>query len=94
MAGVVTLPWTKPRWALPCLGVLATTAEVSERLGKRHKTVGMGAHQRVSLLRSFLPDRSIKLMGESASTVLERGLHATAKPADSGHDWPTRCCPP
>ena len=43
MAVVVTLPWTKQRWALPFLCVLATTPEVSERLGKRHKTVGMCA---------------------------------------------------
>jgi DDE superfamily endonuclease len=48
MAVVVTLPWTKQRWALPFLCVLATTPEVSERLGKRHKTVGMWAHQMVS----------------------------------------------
>jgi hypothetical protein len=45
MAVVVALPWTKQRWALPFLCVLATTPEVSERLGKRHKTVGMWAHQ-------------------------------------------------
>jgi hypothetical protein len=48
MAVVVTLPWTKQRWALPFLCVLATTPEVSERLGKRHKTVGMWAHQMIS----------------------------------------------
>src|SRR5579859_7079774 len=54
MAVVVTLPWTKQRWALPFLCVLATTPEVSERLGKRHKTVGMWAHQMVSLVRRWL----------------------------------------
>jgi len=80
MAVVVTLPWTKQRWALPFLCVLATTPEVSEQLGKRHKTVGMWAHQMVSLVRSFLPDRSIKLMGDTAYSVLELGLHANAKP--------------
>jgi DDE superfamily endonuclease len=76
MAVVVTLPWTKQRWALPFLCVLATTPEVSERLGKRHKTVGMWAHQMVSQVRRWLPDRSIKLMGDTAYTVLELGLHA------------------
>lgn len=49
---------------------------VSERLGKRHKTVGMWAHQMVGLVRRWLPDRSIKLMGDTAYTVLELGLHA------------------
>jgi hypothetical protein len=79
MAVVVTLPWTKQRRALPFLCVLATTPEVSERLGKRHKTVGMWAHQMVSLVRRWLPDRSIKLMGDTAYSVLELGLHANAQ---------------
>ena len=77
MAVVVTLPWTKQRWALPFLCVLATTPEISEQLGKRHKTVGMWAHQMISLVRRWLPDRSIKLMGDTAYSILELGLHAT-----------------
>ena len=48
MAVVVTLPWTKQRWALPFLCVLATTPEVSERLGKQHKTIAMWARQMIS----------------------------------------------
>src|SRR5947207_15095026 len=79
MAVVVTLPWTKQRWALPFLCVLATTPEVSEQLGKRHKTVGMWAHQMMSLVRRWLPDRSIKLMGDTAYNVLELGLHANTQ---------------
>ena len=79
MAVVVTLPWTKQRWALPFLCVLATTPEVSARLGKRHKTIGMWAHQMISLVRRWLPDRSIKLMGDTAYSVLELGLHAKAQ---------------
>jgi hypothetical protein len=79
MAVVVSLPWTKQRWALPFLCVLATTPEVSERLGKRHKTVGMWAHQMLSLVRRWLPERSMKLMGDTAYTILELGLHAKAQ---------------
>src|SRR5260370_5964933 len=79
MAVVVMLPWTKQRWALPFLCVLATTPEVSERLGKRHKTVGMWAQQMISLVRRWLPDRTIKLMGDTAYSVLELGLHANAQ---------------
>ncbi len=52
---------------------------VSERLGKRHKTIGMWAHQMISLVRRWLPDRSIKLMGDTAYSVLELGLHANAQ---------------
>jgi hypothetical protein len=76
MAVVVTPAWTKQRWALPFLCILATTPEVSERLGKRHKTIGMWAHQMLSLVRRWLPGRSIKLMGDTAYTILELGLHA------------------
>lgn len=79
MAVVVTPPWTKQRWALPFLCVLATTPEVSEQLGKRHKTIGMWAHQMVSLVRRWLPNRSIKLMGDTAYTILELGLHAKSQ---------------
>jgi len=79
MAVVVTLPWTKQRWALPFLCVLATTPEVSEQLGKRHKTVGMWAHQMVSLVRRWRTLRSIKLMGDTAYSILELGLHAQAQ---------------
>jgi len=75
----VTLPWTKQRCALPFLCVLATTPEVSEQLGKRHKTVGMWAQQMISLVHRWLPDRSIKLMGDTAYSVLELGLHAKAQ---------------
>jgi len=49
---------------------------VSERLGKRHKTIGMWAHQMISLVLRWLPDRPIKLMGDTAYSVLELGLHA------------------
>jgi hypothetical protein len=52
---------------------------VSERLGKRHKTIGMWAHQMISLVRRWLPDRPIKLMGDTAYSVLELGLHAKAQ---------------
>lgn len=79
MAVVVTPPWTKQRWALPFLCVLATTLEVSEQLGQRHKTIGMWAHQMIGLVRRWLPDRSITLMDDTAYTVLERGLQVNAK---------------
>lgn len=79
MAVVVTLPWTKQRWALPFLCVLATTPEISARLGKRHKTVAMWAQQMVSLVRRWLPGHSIKLLGDTAYSVLELGLHANAQ---------------
>src|SRR5260370_22901590 len=79
MAVVVTLPWTQQRWALPFLCVLATTPEVSEKLGTRHKTVGMRARQMVSLLRRWLPTVPIKLIGDTAYSILELELHCVAQ---------------
>jgi hypothetical protein len=73
LAVVVTLPWTQPRWALPLLCTLASTADVSAQLGIRHKTVGMRTHQRGSLLRRGLP--AVPLMGDMAYSILELGLH-------------------
>ncbi len=78
MAVVVTLPWTKQRWALPFLCVLTTTPQVSETLGKRHKTVGMWAQQMVSVVRRWLPNVPIKLLGDTAYSILELGLHCAA----------------
>jgi DDE superfamily endonuclease len=75
LAVVVTVPWTRQRWALPFLSTLATTPDVSAKLGLRHKTVGMRAHQLVSLLRRWLPGVPIRLMGDTAYSILELGLH-------------------
>ena len=52
---------------------------VSERLGKRHKRIAMWAQQMISLVRRWLPDRSIKLLGDPAESRLELGLHANAQ---------------
>lgn len=79
MGVVVTLPWTAQRWALPFFCVLATTPDVSQRLGKRHKTVGLWAHQMVSMVRRWLPDIPIKLMGDTAYSILELGLHCATQ---------------
>jgi hypothetical protein len=52
---------------------------VSKKLGKRHKTVGMWAHQMVSVVRRWLPDIPIKLMGDTAYSILELGLHCASQ---------------
>jgi hypothetical protein len=77
LAVVVGVPWTRQRWALPFLAVLATTPEVSQQLGLRHKTLGRRAHQLVSLLWRWLPGVPIKLMGDLAYSILDLGLHCT-----------------
>jgi DDE superfamily endonuclease len=77
LAVVVSVPWTKQRWALPFLGVLATTPEVRAQLGIRHKTLRMRAQQVVSLLRRWLPGVPIKFLGDRAYSFLELGRHCT-----------------
>ncbi len=74
MALVVTLPWTKLRWALPFSSVLAITPAVSEALGKRHKTIAQLAQQMVTLVRRWVPTGAIKVLGDSAYSVIELGL--------------------
>ncbi len=74
MALVVSLPWTKLRWALPFLSVLVTTPKVSEALGKRHKTLARIAQQLVLLVRRWLPGIPIKVIGDGAYSVIELGL--------------------
>ncbi len=74
MALIVVLPWTKLRWALPFLSVLATTPAVSEALGKRHKTIAQLAQQMVTVVRRWLPEVSIKVIGDSAYSVIDLGL--------------------
>lgn len=74
MALVVTLPWTKLRWALPFFSVLATPPAVSEALGQRHKTIADIAQHMVMVVRRWLPEGSIKVIGDSAYSVIELGL--------------------
>lgn len=74
LAVVVKLPWSSDSWALPCLSVLLTTPKVSQRLGKRHKTVARVSGQMVQWARRVLPGRRIKLIGDGAYSVIELGL--------------------
>jgi hypothetical protein len=65
---IFTLPWTSRPWALPFLCVLLTSEEVDTKLGRRHKTVPEWTQQLVKVIRRWLPDRVIKLVGDGADT--------------------------
>ncbi len=73
-AVVVELPWTPYVMALPFFSVLLTTPKVSEKLGKRHKTVAQVTGQVVGWLRRSLPGRAIHLVGDGAYAVIALGL--------------------
>ncbi len=81
MALVVTLPWTKRRWALPFLSVLATTPKVSEALNKGHKPPAGLAQQMVGVVRRWLPTIPIKIIGDGAYSVIELGLTCVKRQA-------------
>jgi len=70
---IVTPPWTQRSWALPFLCILLTSEERDVRLGRRHKTVPDWTKQLVKLVRRWLPDSAIKLIGDSAYSVVELG---------------------
>lgn len=74
LAVVINVPWTHYAMALPFLSVLLTTPEVSERLGKRHKTVAQVTGQTVAWLRRTLPGHPIHLVGDGAYAVIALGL--------------------
>ena len=70
---LVTPPWTKKPWAFPFLCVLLTSEEKDASLGRRHKTVPDWTKQLVKLVRRWLPDRPITLIGDGAYSVVELG---------------------
>lgn len=70
---IVTPPWTSRSWALPFLCILLSSEEEDRRLGRRHKTVPDWTKQLVKVVRRWLPDRPIKLIGDGAYSVVELG---------------------
>ena len=74
MTLVVRPAWTKRCWALPFLSALATSADIDARLGRRHKTVPELAGQMAAIVRRWLPNIPIKLIGDGAYSSLTLGL--------------------
>jgi DDE superfamily endonuclease len=76
---VVTPPWTQRPWALPVLSVPAPTPEVSQRLGRRHKTVPQRARQMILLVRRWLPAVELTIIGDQTYSVLDLGRACTRR---------------
>ena len=72
-------PWTPRSWALPVLSVPAPTPEVSQRLGRRHKTGPQRARQMIGLLRRWLPAVELTVIGDQTYSVLELGGACTRR---------------
>lgn len=63
---IVRLPWSSRSWALPFLTIPAPSPVVSAKLGKRHRTLPERTAVLVRLLRRWLPDRPLVLLGDSS----------------------------
>lgn len=74
LAMVVRPVWTERAWALPFLSVLAPSPKVSAQQGMRHKTVPQWARQLVAVVRRWLPDVPITIVGDGAYSVIELGV--------------------
>jgi len=68
---IVTPPWTRRSWALPVMSLQAPTPEVSKRLGLRHKTVTERARQMILLVRRWLPDAQVTVVGDQTYSCVE-----------------------
>ena len=79
MTLVITPPWTSRSWALPVLSVPAPTPEVSQRLGRRHKTIAQWARQMILAVRRWLPGVEITVIGEQTYSVVELGNACTRR---------------
>ena len=65
------VPWAGRHWALPVLTVLAPSSRYHQRQGHRHKKVTDWARQMVMLLRRWLPQRPLVLVGDNGYAVLD-----------------------
>ncbi len=68
---IVTPPWTRRHWALPVMSVQAPTPEVSKRLGLHHKTITERARQMILIVRRWLPDARITVVGDQSYSCVE-----------------------
>ena len=65
------VPWARRVWALPFLTVLAPSRRYHEARGRRHKTITDWARQMLCLLRRWLPDRELVVVGDRTYATLK-----------------------
>ena len=65
-----SVPWTERVWALPFLTVLASSRRYHEARGRRHKTITDWARQMLCMLRRWLPDRELVVVGDRTYATL------------------------
>lgn len=73
---LVKIPWAQRVWALPFLTVLAPSERYYQERGRTPLTVLDRARQMVSLVRRWLPDREVIVVGEGGYAALAWLAHA------------------
>lgn len=74
LAVVVNVKWTSRSLALPVMSVLAPSPKVSQRLGRRHKTIAQWGRQMITQVRRWLPGVEMTLLGDGAYSSVELAL--------------------
>jgi hypothetical protein len=65
------IPWTRRSWGLPFLTVLSPSERYYQQRGRRPRTVLERARQAVWLVRHWLPERELVVVGDSTYAALE-----------------------
>ena len=68
---MVPVPWTRRRWALPFLTILAPSERYDAAHGRRHKKLTDWARQAVLQVRRWLPRRKIVVVADSGFASLD-----------------------
>jgi hypothetical protein len=63
--------WTSRQWVLPVMSLQDPTPEVSKRLNLRHKSITERARQMIALVRRWLPDAMITVVGDQSYSCVE-----------------------
>jgi len=70
---LVAVPWCQRRWALPVVSVPTLTPATSAKLGKRHRTTIQAAQLLIALVRRWVPEREIILVGDGGFAAASLG---------------------
>jgi hypothetical protein len=79
---IVDIPWIGRAWALPFLTVLAPSKGDDQRRGRKHREVLDKAAALVRLIRWWLPEQEIVVVGDGtdASNAFASYLHHFKRP--------------
>jgi len=68
---MVSVPWTRRRWALPFLTILAPSERYNTARGRHHKKLTDWARQAILQVRRWLPKRKIVVVADSSFAALD-----------------------